>query len=48
MISRLVEDEESWFFEGELRKYYESLLSFAEGSDRSRHELTRDEKPARE
>ena len=44
MVGRLIEDEESWFFERELREHDESLLSFAERSDRSRHDLTCDEK----
>lgn len=44
MVGRLIEDEESWFFERELREHDESLLPFAERSDRSRHDLTRDEK----
>ncbi len=47
VIGRLVEDEESWLFESELREHDESLLSFTKRSDRSRHDLTRDEKSAR-
>lgn len=44
MIRRLIEDEESWFLYGELTEHDESFLSLGEGSDRSRHDLTRDEK----
>lgn len=43
MVCRLIEYEESWFLERELREYDESLLTFRESSDRSRHEFTGDE-----
>jgi hypothetical protein len=48
MIGRLIEDEKSWFLEGELGEYDESLLPFREGSDRRRHDLTGDEESCRE
>lgn len=43
MVRRLIEDEESWLLECELREHDETLLSLTECSDRSCHELTRDE-----